>query len=81
MQAYGPFDNGVEQAFYRTFVDIKDRPNPFIALAAEENLEPLSDMDQLPIEHPMMERLFAEDFEGGRHWLRDEYFQYFPDDF
>ena len=52
VQAYGPFDNGVEQAFYRTFVDIKDRPNPFIALAAEENLEPLSDMDQLPIEHP-----------------------------
>ena len=78
---YGPFADGTEQAFYRTFVDTKDRPNPFIALAAEENLEPLTDMQQLPVEHPMMERLFCEVCEGGRHWLKDEFFAAFPDDF
>ena len=81
VEAYGPFEKGIEQAFYRTFVDTKDRPNPFTALAAEENLEPLSGFDQLPVEHPMMERLFCEDFEGGRHWLKDEFFEDFPDDF
>ena len=76
-ETYGPFERGREQPFYRTLVDTKDRPHPFVALAAEENLEPL-DGEALPVDHPLMDQCFS-DFDGGRHTLSDDWAQKYPD--
>ena len=82
MDSYGPFERGTDQPFYRTLVDTKDRPQPFIALAAEENLTPLEN-ESSPVEHPYMDQVFesgAGGFERGRHVMRPEYQERFPED-
>ena len=75
---YGPFERGTDQPFYRTLIDTKDRPRPFMALAAEENLIPL-DEESVPVEHPLMGELFS-GFEHGRHVLREELQAKYPDE-
>jgi heat shock protein HspQ len=77
-ERYGPFEHGFDQPFYRTLVDTKDRPNPFVALAAEENLIPLDD-EELPVSHPLMEQVF-DGFEDGMHTMSDETQRLFPED-
>lgn len=82
VEAYGPFERGTDQPFYHTLVDTRDRPVPLFALAAEENLIPLFGEKELPIQHPMMERFFTESFDkSGRHQMREELKDKFPDDY
>jgi hemimethylated DNA binding protein len=77
-ETYGPFEKGFDQPFYRTLVDTKDRPHPFMALAAEENLLPLHNED-VPVSHPLMDETFA-GFEEGRHIMHEEVALHFPED-
>ena len=78
-ELHGPFEKGVEQPFYRTLVDTKDRPNPFVAVAAEENLEPLNDASEAPISHPLLSNIFG-GFEEGRHVMLANVQKSFPED-
>ena len=77
LEAYGPFERGREQPFYRTLVCTHDRPNPFVALAAEENLIPLHG-EHLPVAHPLLGEVFR-DFDSGRHIMNDVWISKFPD--
>lgn len=80
---YGPFEKGLMQAFYKTCVCTRDRPRPFIALAAEENLipvEPGSDDASIPVEHPLVGQIFG-DFHDGHHLLLPSLWEKWPEDF
>ena len=75
---WGPFEHGREQPFYRTLVDTKDRPNPFMTLAAQENLIPLHN-EKEPVEHPYVAQIFKS-FEAGRHTMQPDIVELFPED-
>ena len=81
ISTWGPFERGLDQPFYRTLVDTRDRQDPMMTLAAEENLSFVYDeLDELePVDHPFLDRLFAE-FSDGRHVLNDEHLGRFPDE-
>mmetsp|Transcript_7461 Transcript_7461/g.8585 ORF Transcript_7461/g.8585 Transcript_7461/m.8585 type:complete len:234 (+) Transcript_7461:190-891(+) len=78
LQTWGPFHDGNDQAFYSTLVDTKDRPLGFKTIAAEENLEPLDDVES-PIEHPELDAYF-DGFEYGHHKLKKKLLDRFPED-
>ena len=77
-ETHGPFEEGVEQPFYRTLVDTRDRPNPFMSIAAQENLEPLEG-ETVPVSHPLESEVFS-GFECGRHVMTEDYEAKFPED-
>eukprot|EP00485_Elphidium_margaritaceum_P021409 CAMPEP_0202718856 /NCGR_PEP_ID=MMETSP1385-20130828/126222_1 /ASSEMBLY_ACC=CAM_ASM_000861 /TAXON_ID=933848 /ORGANISM="Elphidium margaritaceum" /LENGTH=143 /DNA_ID=CAMNT_0049381773 /DNA_START=117 /DNA_END=544 /DNA_ORIENTATION=- len=66
VQRYGPFEDGVDQPFYKTLVCTKDR-EPFMSIAAQENLTPLdATNDGGAVQHPYIDRIFTGyDEEGG----------------
>ena len=80
LEQWGPFKDGTEQAFYHTLVDVKDRPNPMVTVAAQENLEVLSPEVDAPVDHPLLDRFFT-DFEHGRHVMKAEIRSLYPEDF
>jgi hemimethylated DNA binding protein len=80
---HGPFEDGLTQPFYRTLVCTRDRPNPFMTLAAAENLLAVRDdsADALrPVEHPMLDKLF-DGFRGGRHIIAPSNWDAYSEDF
>lgn len=83
VEQFGPFANGLQQSFYRTAVCVRDRPQPFLTLAAEENLLPVqpgSEDARRPVEHPLVDSMFA-GFADGFHRLAPSLWAKFPEDF
>ncbi|KAJ1622660.1 hypothetical protein T492DRAFT_1060805 [Pavlovales sp. CCMP2436] len=81
---YGPFVQGLAQPFYRTLVCTLDRPRPFVALAAGENLAsvaPGSKDASYPVEHPLMSKIFDGGFHDGFHLISPTNYKLFPEDF
>lgn len=79
LEQWGPFKKGANQPFYRTLVDTHDRPQPFMALAAEENLEYLPNPEGPEVSHPKIDEFFT-DFEFGHFVLKDKMAWAFPED-
>jgi len=75
---WGPFERGASQPFYRTLVDAKDREQPFMSLAAEENLDFL-EFETKEVEHPKVDDFFSH-FEFGHHVLNESIQKAFPED-
>mmetsp|Transcript_15202 Transcript_15202/g.30781 ORF Transcript_15202/g.30781 Transcript_15202/m.30781 type:complete len:223 (-) Transcript_15202:294-962(-) len=71
-------ENGTDQAFYRVLVDTKDQPQPYMTVAAEEDIVPLHDEEE-GILHPMCGDFFSH-FENGRHVVLDSLLEVYPDD-
>lgn len=84
---FGPFEQGLEQPFYKTLVCTLDRPRPFMALAAGENLvavAPGSKDAATPVEHPLMGRIFDENAfrdDVGMHMVDPAHWETFSEDF
>ncbi|GBG25484.1 F-box only protein 21 [Hondaea fermentalgiana] len=79
IEQWGPFEQGPDQPFYRTLVDTHDRPEPFMTLAAQENLEYLPNPEGPEIDHPKIPEFFS-DFEFGHFVLRAKMAWAFPED-
>lgn len=87
VRQYGPFEQGLEQPFYKTLVCTLDRPRPFVALAAGENLVPVAPGSKdaaTPVEHPLMGRIFDEGAfreDVGHHMIAPAHWELFSEDF
>ena len=69
VQTWGPFEDGTEQAFYKTLVCTRDRPAALVTVAAGENLARLPLDEARAVEHPLLEHVFDR-FNRGRHVMR-----------
>mmetsp|Transcript_1852 Transcript_1852/g.2387 ORF Transcript_1852/g.2387 Transcript_1852/m.2387 type:complete len:234 (+) Transcript_1852:122-823(+) len=78
VNCWGPFEKGLDQAFYTALIDTKDRPGRMITLSASENLEPLEG-DIEPVTHPDLPNYF-EGFEFGHHRPIRKVYNDFPED-
>lgn len=75
IHTYGPFEDGIKQPFYKTMVCTKDRKQPFMSIAAQENLIPIdATKEGQAVEHPLIDDVFnGYDQDGGRMIPKDEY--------
>jgi len=73
-------ENGTDQAFYRVLVDTKDQPQPYMTVAAEEDIVPLHDEEVARYTSELMattDPLFVAIKEGILHPMCGDFFSHF----